>query len=180
MDRTDWINRSCGCTVSAGIHPPDPFHLVAGFQRFRNALGIRHLFYYPKKKRLRLPVNIREIGVQFAAGQVVVSDQFIFQPGAFIRDKFFHSYNLLFLSAIIAAGGIAEIECTDSKKRRLGITSKTALFCCGSERTLYGEAAAEEIGVRPIPVWQITLTLIEFQGGAVVFGNVPPLWKNFS
>lgn len=40
-----------------------------------------------------------------------------------------------------------------SKKRRLGITPKTALFCCGSERTLHGEAAAEEIGVRPIPVW---------------------------
>ena len=27
-----------------------------------------------------------------------------------------------------------------------------ALFCCGSERTLYGKTAAEEIGVRPIPV----------------------------
>ena len=40
-----------------------------------------------------------------------------------------------------------------AKKRRLGITSKTALFCCGSERTLYGETAAEEVGVRPIPVW---------------------------
>ena len=74
---------SFGCTVSAGIHPPDPFHLIAGFQRFRNALCICHLLYQPKKKR------------------------------------------------------------------RLGITSKTALFCCGSERTLHGEAAAEEIGVRP-------------------------------
>lgn len=40
-----------------------------------------------------------------------------------------------------------------AKKRRLGITPKTALFCCGSERTFHGEAAAEEIGVRPIPVW---------------------------
>ena len=39
------------------------------------------------------------------------------------------------------------------KKRRLGITSKTALFCCGSERTLHGETAAEEIGVRPNLVW---------------------------
>ena len=39
-----------------------------------------------------------------------------------------------------------------AKKRRLGITPKTALFCCGSERTLHGETAAEEIGVRPIPV----------------------------
>ena len=29
-----------------------------------------------------------------------------------------------------------------------------ALFCCGSERTLHGETAAEEIGVRPIPVWR--------------------------
>ena len=41
----------------------------------------------------------------------------------------------------------------DSLKRRLGILPKTALFCCGSERTLHGEAAAKEIGVRPIPVW---------------------------
>ena len=65
----------------------DPFHLVVGFQRFRNALSICHLLYQPKKKR------------------------------------------------------------------RLEITPKTALFCCGSERTFYGEAAAEEIGVRPIPVW---------------------------
>ena len=38
------------------------------------------------------------------------------QPCAFIRDKSFDSYNLLFLSAIIVAGGIAEIECADSKK----------------------------------------------------------------
>ena len=40
-----------------------------------------------------------------------------------------------------------------AKKRRLGILPKTALFCCGSERTFHGETAAEEIGVRPIPVW---------------------------
>ncbi|WP_295049680.1 hypothetical protein [Ruminococcus sp.] len=40
-----------------------------------------------------------------------------------------------------------------AKKRRPGITSKTALFCCGSERTFHSKAAAEEIGVRPIPVW---------------------------
>ena len=163
--------------------------MVAGFQRFRNALYICHLLYQPKKKLLRLSVNVRKIGVQFTTcqqsgishtamlleiaemplppypdwliflrliipgNQVIVSNQFIFQPCAFIRDKSFHSYNLLFLSAIIVAGGIAEIECAGSKKRRLGITPKTALFCCGSERTLHGEAAAEEIGVRPIPVW---------------------------
>ena len=36
-----------------------------------------------------------------------------------------------------------------AKKRHLGITPKTALFCSGLERTLHGEAAAEEIGVRP-------------------------------
>ena len=65
-----------------GVHPPDPLHLVAGVQRFRNALSICHLFYYPKKKLLRLSVNIRETGVQFAAGQVAVSNQFILQPGA--------------------------------------------------------------------------------------------------
>ena len=46
-----------------GVHPPDPFHLVAGFQRFRNALGIRLFFYQPKEKLLRLSVNIREIGI---------------------------------------------------------------------------------------------------------------------
>lgn len=38
------------------------------------------------------------------------------QPRAFIRDKSFHSYNPLFLSLTIVAGGIAEIECTDSRK----------------------------------------------------------------
>ena len=60
---------SFGCTVSAGIHPPDPFHLVVGFQRFRNALSICHLFYQPKKKLLCLSVNVRKIGVQFATCQ---------------------------------------------------------------------------------------------------------------
>lgn len=60
---------SFGCTVSAGIHPPDPFHLVAGFQRFRNALCICHLLYQPKKKLLCPSVNVRKIGVQFATCQ---------------------------------------------------------------------------------------------------------------
>ena len=45
-----------------GVHPPDPFHLVAGFQRFRNALCICHLAYQPKKKFFCLPVNIRKTG----------------------------------------------------------------------------------------------------------------------
>ncbi|WP_337591670.1 hypothetical protein [Vescimonas sp.] len=62
-------------------------------------------------------------------------------------------YNLLFIFATIVAGELAESECADSKKRRLEITSKTALSCCGSERTLHGETAAEEIGVRPNLVW---------------------------
>lgn len=65
-----------------GVHPPDPLHLVAGFQRFRNALCICHFFYQPKEMLLRLSVNIRKTGVQFAAGQVAVSNQFILQPGA--------------------------------------------------------------------------------------------------
>lgn len=140
---------SFGCTVSAGIHPPDPFHLVVGSQRFRNALCICHLLYQPKKKLLCLSVNIRKMGVQFTAGQqvsiahtamlleiaemplppypdwplflrliipgnqIIVSNQFIFQPSAFIRDKSLHSYNLRFLSATIVAVGIAEIECID-------------------------------------------------------------------
>ena len=59
------------CSAADIIHPSDPFHLVAGFQRFRNALCICHLFYQPKKKFLCLPVNIRKMGVQFTAGQQV-------------------------------------------------------------------------------------------------------------
>ena len=140
---------SFGCTVSAGIHPPDPFHLVAGFQFFRNSLCFCHLLYQPKKKFLCLQVNICKIGIQFTAGQqigishtvalseiaemplppypdwpiflrliipgnqIIVSNQLILQPRAFIGDKSFHSYNLLFLSATIVAVGIAEIECID-------------------------------------------------------------------
>lgn len=65
-----------------GVHPPDPLHLVAGFQRFRNVLSICHFFYQPKEMLLRLSVNIRKTGVQFAADQVAVSNQFILQPGA--------------------------------------------------------------------------------------------------
>ena len=57
--------------VSAGVHPPDPFHLVVGFQRFRNALCICRLFYRPKKQFFCLPVNICKIGVQFTAGQQI-------------------------------------------------------------------------------------------------------------
>ena len=47
------------------------------------------------------------------------------------------------VTATIVAGVIAEIECADSKKRRLGITPKTALFCCGSEHTLYNISVLE-------------------------------------
>ena len=56
---------SFGCTVSAGIHPPDPFHLVVGFQRFRNALRICHLLYQPKKKR-RLGITPKTCLVEMA------------------------------------------------------------------------------------------------------------------
>ena len=49
-----------------------------------------------------------------------------------------------------------------AKMRRLEILPKTALFCFGSERTLYGEAAAEEIGVRPNLVWQQLIKMIRF------------------
>lgn len=45
-----------------GVHPPDPLHLVAGFQRFRNALSIRLFFYQPKENLLCLSVNIRKTG----------------------------------------------------------------------------------------------------------------------
>ena len=47
------------------------------------------------------------------------------------------------ITATIVAGELAEIECANSKKRRLGITPKTALFCCGSEHTLYNISVLE-------------------------------------
>ena len=110
-------------SVPDAVHPPDPFHLVAGFQRFRNALCICHLLYQPKKKFFCLSVNIHKIGIQFTAGQqigisstvalseiaemplspypdwllfrlivpgnqIIVTDQFIFQPCAFIGNAF--------------------------------------------------------------------------------------------
>lgn len=58
-------------SVSDAAHLSDPFHLVAGFQFFRNSLCICRLFCKPKKKFLCLSVNICEIGVHFAAGQQV-------------------------------------------------------------------------------------------------------------
>ena len=139
-------------SVPDAVHPPDPFHLIVGFQRFRNALCICHLFYQSFEHLLCLPVNICKIGIQFTAGQqisishtvalseiaemplppypdwpiflrliipgnqIIVSNQLILQPRAFICDKSFLSYNLLFLSATIVAGELAEIECADSKK----------------------------------------------------------------
>ena len=59
------------CSAADIIHPPDPFHLVVGFQRFRNALCICHLLYQPKKKLLCLSVNVRKIGGQFTTCQQV-------------------------------------------------------------------------------------------------------------
>ena len=91
-------------------------------------------------------------GIPIPGDQAAVADQLIFQPCAFIRDKSFHSYRLLFLSAIIAAGGIAEIECMNGKKAPPWDFSQDGAFLFGSERTLHGEAAAEEVCVRPIPV----------------------------
>ena len=112
------------------IHPPDPFHLVVGFQRFGNTICICHLLYQPRKKFLCPSVDIRKIGVQFATcqqsgishtamlleiaemplspypdwliflrliipgNQIIVSNQFLLQPGAFICDKALHPYNL--------------------------------------------------------------------------------------
>lgn len=48
-------------SVSDAVHLSDPFHLVAGFQFFRNSLCICRLFCKPKKKFLCLSVNIRKI-----------------------------------------------------------------------------------------------------------------------
>ena len=53
---------------------------------------------------------------------------------------------------------------TDSKKRRPGISPKTALFCCGSERTLHGKTAAEEAGVRLSTVWWSTKKAVLING----------------
>lgn len=59
------------CPISDAVHLPDPFHLVTGFQRFRNALCICNLFYQPKKQLLCLPVNICKLTIQLAAGQQI-------------------------------------------------------------------------------------------------------------
>ena len=61
------------------------------------------------------PIFLRLI---IPGNQIIVSNQFIFQPCAFICDKSLHLYNLLFLSAIIIAGKIAEIECANKRKTR--------------------------------------------------------------
>ena len=58
-------------SVPDAVHPPDPFHLIVGFQRFRNALCICHLFYQSFEHLLCLPVNICKIGIQFTAGQQI-------------------------------------------------------------------------------------------------------------
>ena len=50
-------------SVSDAAHLSDPFHLVAGFQFFRNSLCICRLFCKPKKKFFCLPVNIRNIAL---------------------------------------------------------------------------------------------------------------------
>ena len=50
--------------------------------------------------------------------QIIVSNQLMLQTRAFIRDKSLHSYNLLFLSATIVAGEIAESECANKRKTR--------------------------------------------------------------
>ena len=58
---------------------------------------------------------------------------------------------------------ICATYCTLStiKNRHLRNQSKMAVFCFALEHHLDGKAAAEEIGARPIPVWQMTLILIQ-------------------
>ena len=57
---------SFGCTVSAGIYPPDPLHLVVGFQRFRNALLRAVTFQvcagYAKTELLSGVTTLRSVG----------------------------------------------------------------------------------------------------------------------
>lgn len=57
---------SFGCTVSAGVHPPDPLHLVADFQRFRNALLRAVTFQvcagYAKTELLSGVTTLRSVG----------------------------------------------------------------------------------------------------------------------
>ena len=46
------------CTIPYAVHPPDPFRLAVGFQRFRNALCFCRLACRPKKHRRRgLPLK---------------------------------------------------------------------------------------------------------------------------
>jgi hypothetical protein len=40
-----------------------------------------------------------------------------------------------------------------AKDRRLRNKSKATIFGIVSERTINGKAAAEKVGVRPIPIW---------------------------
>ena len=57
---------SFGYTVSAGVHPPDPFQLVVGFQRFRNALLRAVTFQvcagYAKTELLSGVTTLRSVG----------------------------------------------------------------------------------------------------------------------
>lgn len=64
------------CTTLYVVHLPDPFHLVTGFQRFRNARCICNLFYQPKKQLLGLPINICKITIQLAASQQIGIEYF--------------------------------------------------------------------------------------------------------
>ena len=75
------------------------------------------------------------------------------QTRAFIRDKSLHSYNLLFLSATIVAGEIAESECADSKKAPSWNHSQDGAFLlaikdnprlCRGEKIAYGEGQSRQ------------------------------------
>jgi hypothetical protein len=49
------------------VHPLHPQHLICGFERFGNALALRHLFYQLKKHSFHLLVGIRKMVIQLAA-----------------------------------------------------------------------------------------------------------------
>ena len=55
--------------VPYAVHPLYPQHLVLGFELFSDALTDGQLLYQLKKHIFRLFVDVRQIGVQLAAGQ---------------------------------------------------------------------------------------------------------------
>ena len=48
------------------VHPPDPFHLIGGFQFFGDTLCLCHLLDHPIQHFTGLFVNVSQVAVQLA------------------------------------------------------------------------------------------------------------------